>query len=48
MRFDLGRWDESYFRRLKDFVAEARKRGVVVEVNLFCPFYEEVLWTRIR
>jgi hypothetical protein len=44
MRFDLGRWDESYFRRLKDFVAEARKRGVVVEVNLFCPFYEEVLW----
>jgi hypothetical protein len=44
MRFDLSRWDESYFRRLKDFMAEAARRGVVVEMNLFCPFYEEVLW----
>jgi len=44
MKFDLSRWDESYFRRLKDFMAEAEKRGVVVEMNLFCPFYEEVLW----
>lgn len=44
MKFDLSRWDESYFRRLKDFMAEAQKRGVVVEVNLFCPFYEDVLW----
>ena len=44
MRFDLSRWDESYFRRLKDFMAEAQKRGVVVEMNLFCPFYDEVLW----
>ena len=44
MKFDLSRWDDSYFRRLKDFMAEAQKRGVVVEMNLFCPFYEEVLW----
>ncbi len=44
MKFDLSRWDESYFRRLRDFMAEAQKRGVVVEMNLFCPFYEEVLW----
>jgi hypothetical protein len=44
MKFDLARWDESYFRRLKDFMAEAQKRGVVVEMNLFCPFYEQVLW----
>jgi hypothetical protein len=44
MKFDLSRWDESYFRRLKDFMAEAQRRGVVVEMNLFCPFYEPVLW----
>jgi hypothetical protein len=44
MKFDLSRWDDSYFRRLKDFMAEAQKRGVVVEMNLFCPLYEEVLW----
>ena len=44
MKFDLSRWDESYFRRLKDFMAEAQKRGVVVEMNLFCPLYEPALW----
>src|SRR5205809_5762670 len=27
-RFDLTRWDEAYFRRLKNFVAQAGKRGV--------------------
>lgn len=43
-KFDLTRWDEAYFMRLKDFVAEAGKRGVIVEVVLFCPFYEEMQW----
>src|SRR5438093_10178368 len=36
-KFDLTRWDEAYFKRLKDFVAQAGQRGVVVEMNLFCP-----------
>src|SRR6185295_18160980 len=43
-KFDLNKWDESYFKRLKDFVAQAGKRGVVIEVNLFCPFYGEEQW----
>lgn len=43
-KFDLGRWDAAYFARLKDFLAQASKRGVVVELNLFCPFYEESMW----
>jgi hypothetical protein len=43
-KFDLGTWDEAYFKRLKDFVAQASKRGVVVEFNLFCPFYEDSMW----
>jgi hypothetical protein len=43
-KFDLNQWDEAYFRRLRDFVAQASKRGIVVELNLFCPMYEEVLW----
>jgi len=43
-RFDLGQWDPQYFKRLKDFVAYAGKCGVIVEVNLFCPFYEEKMW----
>ncbi|MBA2647732.1 MAG: cellulase family glycosylhydrolase [Pyrinomonadaceae bacterium] len=43
-KFDLTKWDAAYFRRLKDFVAQAGRRGVIVEVNLFCPFYEEIQW----
>jgi hypothetical protein len=43
-KFDLDRWDDAYFRRLKDFLAHASQRGVVVELNLFCPFYEESMW----
>jgi hypothetical protein len=43
-KFDLSRWDEAYFERLRDFVAQAGKRGIVVELNLFCPFYDETQW----
>jgi hypothetical protein len=34
-KFDLSRWDERYFARLKDFVRQASRRGIVVEVTLF-------------
>ncbi|WP_435011054.1 hypothetical protein P12x_002347 [Tundrisphaera lichenicola] len=43
-KFDLDRFDESYFRRLKEFVTEAGSRGIVVEYVLFCPLYGEDLW----
>lgn len=43
-KFDLTKWDEAYLKRLKNFVAAASKRGVIVELNLFCPFYEEPQW----
>jgi hypothetical protein len=43
-KFDLTKWDEAYFKRLKDFVGQAGKRGIVVEMNLFCPMYEEQQW----
>ncbi|MBX9578668.1 MAG: cellulase family glycosylhydrolase, partial [Gemmataceae bacterium] len=43
-KFDLSKWDDAYFRRLKDFLAEAGKHGVVVELNLFCPNYDDKLW----
>lgn len=43
-KFDLTRWDDAYFARLKDFVAQAAKRGVIVEMNLFCPMYEDTQW----
>jgi hypothetical protein len=43
-KFDLEKWDPAYFTRLKDFMRQAFKRGVVVELNLFCPMYEDKLW----
>jgi len=43
-KFDLGRWDPAYFARLRDFLAEAGKRGIVVELVLFCTFYDDGLW----
>jgi len=43
-KFDLNKWDDGYFKRLKHFGGEAEKRGLIVEMNLFCPFYEEGQW----
>ena len=43
-KFDLNKWDERYFKRLKDFMTAASQRGVIVEMNLFCPFYEDSMW----
>ncbi|MBN1893219.1 hypothetical protein JW906_01940 [bacterium] len=43
-KFDLTQWDEAYFERLRDFAAQAERRGVVVEMNLFCVFYEDAMW----
>jgi hypothetical protein len=44
-KFDLKAWDQAYFDRLKDFVAQAGKRGIVVELSLFCTIYDDKLWT---
>jgi hypothetical protein len=43
-KFDLTKWDEAYFERLKDFIAEAGKRNIVVELDLFSNFYDTLQW----
>jgi hypothetical protein len=43
-KFDLDRWDEAYFGRLKTFCRETGKRGIIVELVLFCPYYEDRMW----
>jgi hypothetical protein len=43
-KFDLDRWDGAYFARLKSFVQEAGKRGIVVEYVLFCTYYDDSMW----
>lgn len=42
--YDLNEWNEKYFTRLKDFLAEAAKRNVVVEIVLFTANYSPALW----
>jgi len=43
-RFDLDRWDSSYFDRLKALATYAQSKGVVIEFTLFCPMYEDKQW----
>lgn len=43
-KFDLSRWNEDYFARLKDFITQAGRREIVVELVLWCTVYDEALW----
>jgi hypothetical protein len=43
-RFDLNRWNPKYFRRLRSFLADAEKRGIVVEITLFSSQYGDAQW----
>ncbi|HZU39244.1 MAG TPA: DUF6298 domain-containing protein [Gemmataceae bacterium] len=43
-KFDLTQWNPEYFRRLREFVRQAGKRGIVVELDLFCTIYDDQLW----
>jgi len=43
-KFDLAKWDEAYFVRLKDFIRQAGQRGVVVELVFFCTMYDDKMW----
>jgi hypothetical protein len=44
-RFDLSKFDPAYFERLRTFLADANQRGIVVELVLFCPLYEDSMWS---
>jgi len=43
-KFDLSKWDEKYFLRLKDFLTEASKRNIIVELDLFSNYYDTLQW----
>jgi len=43
-KFDLTQWDERYFTRLEDFLRQADRRSIVVELVFFCTMYNEKLW----
>lgn len=43
-KFDLEKWNPEYFSRLHDFLGEAARRGIVVEITLFSSQYGEMQW----
>ena len=43
-KVDLDRFDLAYFKRAKEFLRAASRRGIVVEYVFFCPLYEDELW----
>ena len=45
LKFDLTQWDADYFARFRDFLAEAARRDIIVEVVLFCnPYNTNERW----
>ena len=43
-KFDLEKWDEEYFKRLREFLRGAWEKGIVVEISLFSSHYGEAQW----
>jgi hypothetical protein len=43
-KFDLSRWNSDYFTRLVDFMRVTAEHNVIVEMNIFCPFYQDRMW----
>jgi Family of unknown function (DUF6298) len=43
-RYDLDRWNEEFFARLRRFLTLAAEREIVVEVTLFSNTYADTVW----
>jgi hypothetical protein len=44
-KFDLSKFEPAYLNRLKEFVAAAGERGIIVELTLFCATYSDKQWS---
>lgn len=40
-RFDLDRWDPAYFARFKDFLTQAERRNIIIEICFFNSQYDD-------
>ena len=40
-KYDLDKWDDEYFKRLKDFVYQASARNIIVEIAFFNGMYDD-------
>ena len=43
-KFDLARWNPEYFARYKQYLSDASKLGIVVEISLFSSYYGQQQW----
>ena len=43
-KWDLSKWDEAYFARIKAFAKDASDRGIVVEYTMFSTYYDDARW----
>jgi hypothetical protein len=43
-KYDLNKFNTAYFDRLKDFIREAGRRNIIVEVTLFSSIYHDNAW----
>jgi hypothetical protein len=45
-KLDLNQWNPAYFERLNNFIEEASRRDIIVEITLFCSTYQDDYWKR--
>ena len=43
-KYDLTRWNEAYFKRLKDLMSIAASHDIIIEVTLFTSIYRDEHW----
>jgi hypothetical protein len=43
-KLDLDKWNPEFFQRYREFLGEAGKRGIVVELTFFSSQYQEAQW----
>jgi hypothetical protein len=44
-KYDLSKWNEDFFKRIKSFVAKASENGIIAEVTLFTSYYTNHQWS---
>jgi len=44
-KYNLTKWNDAFFKRLKAFVSAASEHGIVVEVTLFTSYYSDRQWS---
>jgi len=41
LKFDLDKWDNEYFSRLRDFISKAQERNIIVDIAFFNGMYPD-------